>query len=99
MTNIFIVSAFQRDVKKIKDKAYENIIKKILIEVRENGLDSILSFPEVVNIARIQGYQEQYYRIKIKYGVGFRIGIEITDEGIYLLRTDKRKDFYKRFPS
>jgi len=99
MSSIIIVSAFQRDVKKIKDKNYERLIKKILIEVKENGLDSILIFPEVVNIARIHGYEEQYYRIKIKYGVGFRIGIEITDEGIYFLRTDKRKDFYKRFPS
>lgn len=98
MTEIFIVNAFKRDIKKLKDKKYEHIVKKILLEVKKNGLYNILKLPEVVDIKKIQGNPEEYYRIKIKHGVGYRVGIELADEGIYFLKTGKRKDFYRRFP-
>ena len=98
MYEIYIVNAFKRDLKKLKDKKYELIIKKILLEVKMNGLYSILKFPEVVDIKKIQGHPEEYYRIRIKHGVGYRVGIELINEGIYFLKTGKRKDFYRRFP-
>ncbi|MDA3939647.1 MAG: hypothetical protein PF693_10090 [Spirochaetia bacterium] len=98
MTEIFVFNAFKRDIRKLKDKKYELIVKKILLEAKTNGLYSILKLPEVVDIKKIQGHSEDYYRIRIKHGVGHRIGIELTDEGIYFLKTGKRKDFYRRFP-
>ena len=98
MYEIYIANAFKRNLRKLKDKKYELIIKKILLEAKMNGLHSILKLSEVVDIKKIQGHPEEYYRIRIKHGVGYRVGIELSDDGIYFLKTDKRKDFYKKFP-
>ena len=83
-------SAFNRDIKKIRDQAVKDLIADA-IEALENA-DSL---GEVKEVAPMKGHKG-FYRYKTP---PFRIGIlKVDEETIILMRFMHRKDIYKYFP-
>jgi mRNA interferase RelE/StbE len=81
--------SFKRDIKKIKNSKILQNLKEIIHEIitAENSL-------MISGIKKIQG-SKYFYRIKTG---NYRIGIEIKNNEIILMRFLHRKDIYKFFP-
>jgi len=84
-----IKQSFEKDLKNIKDKKLLERILKV-IEKIENAK----TLNEIPNFKKLTDYK-QHYRIRIG---DYRIGIEIKDSIIYLVRFLNKNTFYKYFP-
>ncbi len=84
-----IDKSFEKDTDKIKDK---NLLHSIAdcIELLEKA-DNVKS---IKNIKKLKG-SNYFYRIRLG---DYRIGLEIKNETIELIRFLHRKDIYKFFP-
>jgi mRNA interferase RelE/StbE len=88
MTIIFL-SAFLKDIKKIKDPKVARKIEELI-----SILKKATSLEELSNVRKMKGYSVAY---RIKSG-NYRMGIYKELEHIELARFLKREDIYKVFP-
>lgn len=82
-------ASFEKDVKKVKERAMLQTIKEIILDVKQAK-----TIRDIANLKKLKGY-ETYYRIRCSR---YRIGVEIIDDTIIFTRCLHRKDIYRYFP-
>ena len=81
--------SFDKDVEKVQNKELLIRLSETIIKIEKANL-----IKEIPNIKKLRGYK---YHYRIKLG-DYRIGAEIIDNEIYLVRFLHRKDIYRYFP-
>ena len=81
---------FLKNLKKLKK---ESVYQKIF-EVTFTKLPQANSLKDIPNIKAMKGYPNRY---RIRVG-NYRIGIEVLDEKIDVIRVIHRRNFYRYFP-
>lgn len=81
--------SFEKDVKDINSRLINQILIKIINELKTKDKISDIS-----NLKKIQG-TKNYYRIRIG---DYRIGLILKSKEIQLVRLLHRKDIYRYFP-
>jgi len=84
-----LTGAFEKDIKKIKDKA---VLRKVASAIRHTRNASDLS--GIRNLKKLSTSGNEY---RIRIG-DHRIGIVIEDDTVIFVRCLHRKDIYKYFP-
>jgi len=87
--NVTFKNSFLKTIGKIRNVE----LKEAIAQVIEN-IESAANIKEIRNIKKLKGYTD-YYRIKIDT---YRIGLKITNDEVYFVDIDHRKDIYKNFP-
>ncbi len=84
-----IDKSFEKDTDKIKDK-------NTLLDIADciETLGKVDNIKSIKNIKKLKGSHD-FYRIRIG---DYRIGLEIKNKTIVLIRFLHRKDIYKYFP-
>ena len=86
---ILIDKSFDKDVSQIKDK---NIRLKLAICIEQ--IQAATSPSEIRNLKKLSGFKNQF---RIRIG-DYRIGAEIVEDTLILIRFLHRKELYKFFP-
>ena len=87
--NIEFSEKFYKDLNGLRDKKLKIKVAGIVDECKNaKGLHDIR------NLKKLEGF-ESYYRIRTG---DYRIGIELTRQGLMFLSIADRKDMYKIFP-
>ena len=82
--------AFLKDLKQLKSStSYQRIY-----EVAFTTLAAINTLEEISDIKAMKGYSRRY---RIRIG-DYRIGIEVNDDFIEVMRVLYRREFYRYFP-
>ena len=82
--------AFLKDLKQLKSStSYQRIYEVAFIT-----LAAINSLEEISDIKAMKGYSRRY---RIRIG-DYRIGIEVNDDFIEVMRVLHRREFYRYFP-
>ncbi len=82
--------AFLKDLKQLKSStSYQRIY-----EVAFTTLAAINTLEEIPDIKAMKGYSGRY---RIRIG-DYRIGIEVNDDFIEVMRVLHRREFYRYFP-
>ncbi len=81
--------SFYRDIKKIKDKQLSSKLKNVIKELK-----SIKNINELRNVKKMRG-TDYLYRLKVN---NYRLGFELNENTVILLKFLHRKDIYKYFP-
>jgi mRNA interferase RelE/StbE len=84
-----IDKTFEKDTDKIRDK---QLLRKIADCIEE--IQSVNSFQHIKNIKKLQG-SSVFYRIRIN---DYRLGLQLQNQTVILIRCLHRKDIYKYFP-
>lgn len=87
--NYQIKKSFEKDLKKINDKKLLKQIQEII-----KSIDTAQVLDEIANLTKLRGNKTSY-RIRIS---DYRVGLEYTNETLFLVRFLHRKDIYKYFP-
>lgn len=88
--NVAFKKSFLKDLKKLRDKQLKNSIAKAIEEV-----EAAKELTQVKNLKKMEGYSS-FYRIRIG---DYRIGLQIeSDNLVYFVAFDHRKDIYRHFP-
>ena len=84
-----IDKSFEKDTDKIKDRT-------LLVKIADciEGIQNADHIKTIKNIKKLKG-SNNFYRLKIGE---YRIGIEIENDTVELIRFLHRKDIYKYFP-
>ena len=82
--------SFLKDLKNLKGSS----VYQRIYEIAFTTLPEAQNLQELPNIKAMQGYSTRY-RIRVGY---YRIGIEISDNTVEVIRTLQRKEFYRYFP-
>ena len=82
--------SFLKGLKKLKGSSVYQRIYEIVF----TALSEAQNLQELPNIKAMQGYSNRY---RIRVG-DYRIGIEISDNTVEVIRTLHRKEFYRYFP-
>jgi len=82
--------AFLRDIKKLKKQPIYNKISEFVFTT----LPNISTLREVSDIKTMRGYPNRY---RIRIG-DYRIGIEVHEETVEIVRALHRREFYRYFP-
>jgi mRNA interferase RelE/StbE len=86
---IKIDKSFQKDTKRIKDKAILQKVANTIANVqRARNLD------EIKNLTKIKGTTSMY---RIRIG-DYRLGIFVSESSVEFIRCLHRRDIYKYFP-
>ena len=86
---IEITKKFDKDISKIKDKKLLERVFELVNEIEETDDISTIS-----HLKKMVGYKT-YYRVRVS---DYRIGLDIKDGVVILLRCLQRKEIYRRFP-
>jgi mRNA interferase RelE/StbE len=82
--------SFLKDLKNLKGTS----VYQRIYEIAFTTLPEAQNLQELTNIKAMQGYSNHY---RIRDG-DYRIGIEISDNTVEVIRTLHRKEFYRYFP-
>ena len=82
--------AFLKDLKQLKSSTSDQRI----YEVAFTTLAAINTLEEIPDIKAMKGYSGRY---RIRIG-DYRIGIEVNDDFIEVMRVLHRREFYRYFP-
>lgn len=82
-------NSFERDIRRIKDRAILGRVKAVIIE-----LESIEALEGYSNVKAMKGYPG-YFRIRIG---DYRLGLKQTEIGVRLIRFLSRGEIYRKFP-
>ena len=80
---------FERDVRQIRNP---NLLRRLEQTIEE--LKAASNIMEVRNTLKMEGW-DHHYRIRIG---PYRLGIEMDDATVLLVRFGHRRDFYRGFP-
>ena len=81
---------FLRDLKKLKKQpVYADIINLVF-----TALPAAKSLKEIAGVKAMQNYSKRY---SIRVG-SYRVGIEVQDNTIEVMRVLHRREFYRYFP-
>jgi len=86
---ILYEESFLKDLSNLKDKKVKTKLRSIIEDIKKAENQKCIR-----NLVRLQDHKT-YYRIRIG---NYRLGIEIIDNKIILVRMLHRKDIYKYFP-
>ena len=86
---VFFKKSFQKDLLKLRDNRLNESTGQ-LIQLAEKA-QSLTNLP---HLKKLKGYKN-FYRIR---SGEYRIGLQITFEGITFVTVGHRKDIYKNFP-
>jgi len=81
--------SFLRDIRKIKDKAVLEAVKKAIEDV-----ESVESPAEITNLKKMHG-SRGYFRIRLG---DHRIGLKLESDTVRFVRFLHRKEIYRFFP-
>ena len=81
--------SFLRDIRKIKDKAVLEAVKKAIEDV-----ESVESPAEITNLKKMHG-SRGYFRIRLGE---HRIGLKLESDTVRFVRFLHRKEIYRFFP-
>ncbi len=84
-----IDKSFQKDFEKIKSKAFNKKLKKVLLAIQK-----ATTLEEISNLKKLKGYAN-CCRIRIS---DYRMGLIIDDKTVKLICVLHRKDIYNKFP-
>lgn len=87
--NTYFEASFEKDLKKLKDRAVLQTVKEIIADVKQAK-----TIRDIAHVKKLQGY-ERYYRIRFGR---YRIGLEINHDAVIFVRCLHRKDMYRYFP-
>jgi mRNA interferase RelE/StbE len=87
--NLEIRSSFEKDIKKIKDKALKQRIKKAILKIQDAK-----KLGDIGDITKMGG-AENAYRLRIG---DYRIGFYYLNKTVVLARFKGRKELYQYFP-
>jgi len=86
---LLIDKSFEKDIKKQKDPSLNKKVLKLI-----EKLQKVDSLDQIPSVKKLTG-EESLYRIRIG---DYRIGLELQESKITLIRCLHRKDIYKYFP-
>ena len=81
--------AFQRDLKRVRDRGLQ---RRIARKIEELAAASTLS--DVSGVQPLTGWEDRY---RIRIG-DYRLGIALERDVVVLVRFGPRRDFYRSFP-
>lgn len=88
--NVQYRQLFLKDLKKLKKQPVYNSIFKLALTT----LPEINSLQEISDVKPMKGYPNRY---RIRVG-DYRIGIEVCNDSIEMIRVLHRREFYRYFP-
>ncbi len=87
--NIAFEASFARDLKRIKNAQILARVQQVIQELK-----SASSLDDIQNLKKLQGYATLY---RLRLG-DYRIGLEMVEDQLVLVRILHRKDIYRYFP-
>ncbi|MCP4752764.1 MAG: type II toxin-antitoxin system RelE/ParE family toxin [Proteobacteria bacterium] len=81
---------FLRDLKKLKKQPVYNQVFHLAF----NTVPEIENIMDLSNVKSMKGFPGRY---RIRIGE-YRLGFELNDSGVEMMRVMHRKDFYRYFP-
>ncbi len=80
---------FEKDLRKLRDKALLSNIKSVI-----EAVETASTLEEVTNLKKLKG-ADGYFRIRQG---DYRIGLFLQDETLRFVRVLHRREFYRYFP-
>ena len=87
--NIQYEASFEKDLKKLRDKKLLQKISTVILNIKSS--ENLL---ELNNLKKLSGY-DSFFSIRIG---DYRIGFELSSDGVILTRILHRKEIYRYFP-
>ncbi len=82
-------ASFARDLKRVRDKKLLKCVKEVIEDVKAAS-----ELSDVKNLGKIKGHAT-FYRIRLG---DYRIGVEVLENQVIVVRILHRKDIYRYFP-
>jgi mRNA-degrading endonuclease RelE of RelBE toxin-antitoxin system len=82
--------SFLRDLKRLKGQPVYNRIYELAFTI----LPAADTLRDVTNVKAMRGYSNRY---RIRIG-NYRVGIEVQDNNVDVMRVLHRREFYRYFP-
>ena len=82
-------ASFARDLKRVKDKQLLRRVQQVIGEIK-----AATELSDIKRLSKLRGY-DTFYRIRLG---DYRIGIEVLEDKVILVRILHRKDIYRYFP-
>ncbi|MGA9351170.1 MAG: type II toxin-antitoxin system RelE/ParE family toxin [Anaerolineae bacterium] len=82
-------TSFARDLKRVKDEQLLRRVEQVIGEIK-----AATELSDIKCLSKLKGY-DTFYRIRLG---DYRIGIEVLEDKVILVRILHRKDIYRHFP-
>ena len=82
-------ASFARDLQRVKDKQLLRRVKQVIEEIK-----AATELSDIKHLSKLKGY-DTFYRIRLG---DYRIGIEVLEDEVILVRILHRRDIYRYFP-
>lgn len=82
-------ASFARDLQRVKDKQLLRRVKQVIEEIK-----AATELSDIKYLSKLKGY-DTFYRIRLG---DYRIGIEVLEDEVILVKILHRKDIYRYFP-
>jgi mRNA interferase RelE/StbE len=82
-------ASFARDLKRVKDKQLLRRVEQVIGEIK-----AATELSDIKRLSKLKGY-DTFYRIRLG---DYRIGLEVLEDEVILVRILHRKDIYRYFP-
>lgn len=87
--NLVYEASFARDLKRIRDKQLLQRVRDLIDELK-----AVQELADLPGAKKLQGHNT-FYRVRLG---DYRVGIELVDNQVILVRFLHRKDIYRYFP-
>jgi mRNA interferase RelE/StbE len=82
-------ASFARDLKRVKDKQLLRRVEQVIGEIK-----AATELSDIKRLSKLKGH-DTFYRIRLG---DYRIGMEVLEDEVILVRILHRKDIYRYFP-
>jgi mRNA interferase RelE/StbE len=82
-------ASFARDLKRVKDEQLLRRVEQVIGEIK-----AATELSDIKRLSKLKGH-DTFYRIRLG---DYRIGIEVLEDKVILVRILHRKDIYRYFP-
>ncbi|MBN1484894.1 MAG: type II toxin-antitoxin system RelE/ParE family toxin [Chloroflexia bacterium] len=86
---VLFEASFARDLQRIRNKKLLDRVQKLIDEIK-----AAAALDEIKHLSKLKG-TETFYRIRLG---DYRVGVEIIQDRVVLVRILHRKDIYRYFP-
>ena len=87
--NVRFEAKFAKDLKQVSDGRLLKAVKELVLACKEAESLTVIS-----QVKKLKGY-DTFYRVRIG---DYRIGLELTGDGLIFVRCLHRKEIYRYFP-